>query len=295
MEHNNPYLYLRDEQDPLQMIPPASDKTNFQRKDVPSPPPAPPPSFYGQDDREEEEREREHHHQEDQDEGHKKGSKQEKKGGKLKQEGREDQSIKTSKQHGAESKSEGKEEIKKDRMSVLQKHCEFFDRNKDGWIYPWETFQGLRAIGFGIILSCIGVLLIHCAFFFFATRSWIPSLRLGLDLKMVHKLKHGSDAEVYDHDGRMDKEKLDEMFSRYSNRSDAIHVRNVLKMTQDKWEALDFFGWCAAKLEWGFFAVLVADKNGWISREDIEGQYDGSLFYKLEERNKSKRSKQKAH
>ncbi|MFS7952228.1 putative plant seed peroxygenase [Helianthus anomalus] len=46
-------------------------------------------------------------------------------------------------------------------QNVLQKHVEFFDRNNDGVIYPWETFQGFRAIGSGIVLSSVAAIFIN--------------------------------------------------------------------------------------------------------------------------------------
>ncbi|PON70316.1 Caleosin-related [Parasponia andersonii] len=44
---------------------------------------------------------------------------------------------------------------------VLQKHVAFFDRNHDGIIYPWETYQGFRAIGSGIAFSALSAFLIN--------------------------------------------------------------------------------------------------------------------------------------
>ncbi|KAM0917917.1 hypothetical protein ACQ4PT_009317 [Festuca glaucescens] len=46
-------------------------------------------------------------------------------------------------------------------LMPLQKHIAFFDRNKDGVIYPSKTYQGFRAIGCGVALSAFSAVFIH--------------------------------------------------------------------------------------------------------------------------------------
>ncbi|WVZ09626.1 hypothetical protein V8G54_014156 [Vigna mungo] len=43
--------------------------------------------------------------------------------------------------------------------NVLQKHAAFFDINKDGVIYPWETFQGFHCFSFSLQFSTFFLLL----------------------------------------------------------------------------------------------------------------------------------------
>lgn len=173
--------------------------------------------------------------------------------------------------------------------TVLQQHIAFFDRNNDGVIYPWETFQGFHALGFNVIISFIGMLFIHSAQSYPTLESWIPSLWFPVYIKNIHKAKHGSDSEVYDTEGRFLPYKFEEIFSKFAKTDKTrITFSELMEMTAANRNTADPFGWIAAKGEWSVTYWLLKDKEGFVSKEAIRGMFDGSIFEKVEQMRKAK-------
>jgi peroxygenase len=86
-------------------------------------------------------------------------------------------------------------------MTALQQHVAFFDRNKDGIIYPWETYQGFQAIGFNMTISLLAASVINMALSYATSHSLIPSSSFPIYVDNIQKGKHGSDSDVYDSEG----------------------------------------------------------------------------------------------
>lgn len=175
--------------------------------------------------------------------------------------------------------------VRPETMTPLQKHCAFFDRDGDGVIMPWETFAGFRILGYGLLLSLFGTFVVHFFFSYWTLDGWLPDPLFPILIKNVDRLKHGSDSEVYEHDGTL-KPLLGEpavtLLSGFDKeRKGGLSAWDLLRMTQQKWDVMDLFGWWASKLEWAFLWVL-SQRNGIVSWEDIRKQYDGSLFKEIE-------------
>ncbi|XP_027361519.1 probable peroxygenase 5 [Abrus precatorius] len=163
--------------------------------------------------------------------------------------------------------------------NVLQKHAAFFDKNQDGIIYPTETFQGMREIGSGILLSLGGAVFINL-FLSQSTRPGkFPSLLFPIEIKNIQFGKHGSDTGTYDAEGRFVPSKFEEIFTKHAHtHQNALTYDELKEMIKANREPKDFKGRIGSFVEWNILYKLAKDKNGLLQKETIQGVYDGSLF-----------------
>ncbi|XP_060669477.1 probable peroxygenase 4 [Ziziphus jujuba] len=167
--------------------------------------------------------------------------------------------------------------------NVLKKHVQFFDRNNDGFIYPWETYQGFRAIGCGIALSAFSALFINMGLSGKTRPGKFPSLLFPIEIQHITKAKHGSDSGVYDHDGRFVPLKFEEIFKKYARTTpDALTSDELSKMIKENRESKDYKGWIGAYVEWKILYYLCKDRRGLLRKETVRGVYDGTLFEHME-------------
>ncbi|CAI8605454.1 unnamed protein product [Vicia faba] len=166
--------------------------------------------------------------------------------------------------------------------NVLQKHAAFFDINKDGVIYPWETFQAMREIGSGVLLSTAGAAFINVALSQSTRPGKFPSLLFPIQVKNIQLGKHGSDTGAYDSEGRFIASKFEEIFIKHAHTHPSALTHDELdELIKANREPKDFKGRIGGFVEWKILYKLAKDKNGLLQKETIRGVYDGSLFQVL--------------
>ncbi|XP_043808255.1 probable peroxygenase 4 isoform X2 [Manihot esculenta] len=101
------------------------------------------------------------------------------------------------------SDKQEKGKFKPDENNLMQKHAFFFDRNQDGSVHPWETYQGLRALGAGVLLSTACGIFINGAFSQLTRPGKFPSLLFPIELRNIVLAKIKSGTDTYDEKGRI--------------------------------------------------------------------------------------------
>ncbi|CAN9427333.1 unnamed protein product [Alternaria alternata] len=173
---------------------------------------------------------------------------------------------------------------KHSHQTVLQQHCDFFDRDHDGILWPQDTFVGFYRLGYGIILSIVAVFVIHSNFSYPTCSGWLPDPFFRIFLKNVHRDKHGSDTGTYDHEGRFVSQRFEDIFAKYAEGRDYLTIWDVGNVLKGQRCIADPIGWGGAFFEWIATYIMLWPEDGRMMKEDIRGIYDGSIFYTLAER-----------
>lgn len=165
-------------------------------------------------------------------------------------------------------------------------------------------------------MAIYGTLVVHLFLSYRTQDSWIPDPFFTIHLKNIDRAVHGSDSRVYDQSGEINTGQLEAVLNRHSSAPFWQQMSRVLKenqgsdfrpnpycegpeeergitfwdgwnLTQSNWDLYDFFGWWANKTEW-FFVYALCAENGRVRWRDIRAIYDGSLFYEIEAKQRSK-------
>ncbi|WIA08080.1 hypothetical protein OEZ86_010717 [Tetradesmus obliquus] len=183
----------------------------------------------------------------------------------------------------------------RDRLTVLQQHVEFFDYDKDGVIWPWDTARGFRDIGYNPLISFLAPFFIHSGMSL-PTQEGFPNLLFPIHIKNIHKCIHGSDSGSYDHQGRFVPQAFEEMLSKYDkDNKGGLTYKEVMEMVSEQSDLYDVFGRIASTLEWTVTYAGFKDENGVLPREAMRKQFDGSLFHEYAKKMGKSMKEKKGH
>ena len=175
----------------------------------------------------------------------------------------------------------------------LQRHCAFFDRDGDGVISLSDTFSALRALGFNLFNCIGGTLLIHLAMSYQTSPSWIPSPWMPIYLERINRCHHGSSTKAYDFVGNVVSfPAVENVFFHFDpSKQGGLNYWQLIWMIWNLRDSFDPFGWAMSIFWWtGLYLLAANPRSGILSYEVMMAQFNGSLFYLIEQGNKAKKN-----
>ncbi|GMU58166.1 MAG: hypothetical protein AMXMBFR33_73120 [Candidatus Xenobia bacterium] len=164
--------------------------------------------------------------------------------------------------------------------TALQKHVDFFDRNGDGQTRVWETYQGLRALKLGRMLSAAGAVAINASLGLKTGSPWYSWLTIQND--GIHMGKHEGDTDVYDEQGNFVQSRFNALFTNFDkNGDDALSKQELDDMMIARGNGKANLG---SKAEFGLLLEIAGEdrpEGRVVTRKTLQALYDGSLFYTL--------------
>ncbi|KAJ1698859.1 hypothetical protein LUZ63_007371 [Rhynchospora breviuscula] len=178
-----------------------------------------------------------------------------------------------------------------DNLTPLQKHIAFFDRNKDGRVYPAEAIEGMMAIGFNMDLATYAAgLIVGGLSGATAPPGTIPGLLDPVYVENIKKGIHRSHSGSYDKEGRFVPEKFEEAFAKYGKtKPNALTLLEIDQLIKGNREPNDPMGPLSETVEWKLLYIAARDKkDGFLYKDTARGAFNGSLWDKMAKQRSSR-------
>lgn len=133
--------------------------------------------------------------------------------------------------------------------TALQRHCDFWDSDGDGVIYPWDIYTGFRRLGFCVALCIWAAVTIPACASYSTHTSYLPHPLFAINLDNINSNRHGSNTASYDMDGELDERRFDAIFDKYAQGQGFLTRGMLFDIWRGQRCGLDFFGWFAGGLE----------------------------------------------
>ena len=133
---------------------------------------------------------------------------------------------------------------------VLEQHCEFFDPDRDGIIWPADTYYACRSWGWAMPLSLFFAAAIHVVQSYGSLPGVLPDPFFRIHIRNLHMCKHGSSSLVIDYKGCFRPQQFEDFFSKFDESGKGgLTAGEIWRALRCQAFALDFFGQASALAE----------------------------------------------
>ena len=135
----------------------------------------------------------------------------------------------------------------------MQQHVDYWDSDRDGIIWPYDTYIGCRKWGWSPPLALLTASIINVALSYPTLPGILPDPFFRIHVERLYKDKHGSDSMTYDNEGRFKPQNFEDIFAKYDRgNKGGLDVWDLLDFWKGQRMVFDFFGWSASFLECEF-------------------------------------------
>jgi peroxygenase len=142
------------------------------------------------------------------------------------------------------------------KRSALQRHCDFWDADGDGLIYPWDIYIGFRRLGFNVILCVWAAVTMAMCSSYSTQTSWLPHPLFAINIDNIDCCRHGSTTGTYDMDSEIDMDRFHAIFDKYADGKDYLTWKSLHSIWAGQRCAHDWFGCFAGGLECKYLGTL---------------------------------------